>query len=111
MPTEKRLQELVINKVDTLETFRAMKEANQIVDDQFYLVEELNDLTLEGYVPVTRTINGKSLSDNITLTAEDVGALPSTTVIPNVPTNVSAFTNDAGYLTADTLPAVVAVWG
>ena len=32
-------------------------------------------------------------------TASDVGALPENTVIPTVPTNVSAFTNDAGYLT------------
>lgn len=32
-------------------------------------------------------------------TAQEVGALPSTTVIPTVPTKVSAFTNDAGYLT------------
>ena len=31
--------------------------------------------------------------------ASDVGALPSSTVIPTVPTKVSAFTNDAGYLT------------
>ena len=35
-----------------------------------------------------------------TYTAQEVGALPSDTVIPTVPTNVSAFTNDAGYLTA-----------
>ena len=34
-----------------------------------------------------------------TYTASEVGALPNTTVIPTVPTNVSAFTNDAGYLT------------
>lgn len=34
-----------------------------------------------------------------TYTASEVGALPDTTVIPTVPTNVSAFTNDAGYLT------------
>ena len=34
-----------------------------------------------------------------THSAADVGALPATTVIPTVPTNVSAFTNDAGYLT------------
>ena len=34
-----------------------------------------------------------------TYTAEEVGALPNTTEIPEVPTNVSAFTNDAGYLT------------
>ena len=32
-------------------------------------------------------------------TAEEVGALPINTVIPTVPDNVSAFRNDAGYLT------------
>lgn len=37
--------------------------------------------------------------DNWMPTASDVGALPSSTVIPTVPTKVSAFTNDAGYLT------------
>lgn len=30
---------------------------------------------------------------------EDIGALPDSTVIPTVPTKVSAFENDAGYLT------------
>lgn len=35
-------------------------------------------------------------------TAQEVGALPASTVIPTVPTNVSAFTNDAGYLTSYT---------
>lgn len=34
-----------------------------------------------------------------TYTAAEVGALPDTTVIPTVPKNVSAFTNDSGYLT------------
>lgn len=34
-----------------------------------------------------------------TYTAQEVGALPADTVIPTVPTKVSAFTNDAGYLT------------
>ena len=98
-------------------------------------------------VPTTRTVNGKALSSDITLSAADVSALPSSTVIPaapgtlntdnstaqtvnssealsgtvklhkvsktgsyndlsntptipTVPTNVSAFTNDAGYLTS-----------
>lgn len=36
------------------------------------------------FVPQTRTVNNKALSDNITLTASDVGALPSSTVIPVV---------------------------
>lgn len=35
-----------------------------------------------------------------TYTAQEVGALPANTTIPTVPTNVSAFTNDAGYLTS-----------
>ena len=34
-----------------------------------------------------------------TYTAQEVGALPADTVIPTVPTNISAFTNDSGYLT------------
>lgn len=36
------------------------------------------------FVPQTRTINSKALSSNITLTAQDVGALPDSTVIPTV---------------------------
>lgn len=34
------------------------------------------------FIPQTRTVNGKALSTNITLDASDVGALPSSTVIP-----------------------------
>lgn len=34
-------------------------------------------------VPTTRKVNNKPLSSDITLTASDVGALPSSTVIPN----------------------------
>lgn len=41
-------------------------------------------------------------SSKPTYTASEVGALPSTTVIPTVPTNVSEFNNDAGYLTSFT---------
>lgn len=36
------------------------------------------------YVAQTRTINGKALTSNITLSANDIGALPSTTVIPSI---------------------------
>lgn len=35
-----------------------------------------------GAVPTTRTVNGKALSSNITLSAVDVKALPDTTTIP-----------------------------
>ena len=42
------------------------------------------NIDLSNVVPNTRTINGKELSTNITLSASDVGALPSSTVIPTV---------------------------
>lgn len=37
-----------------------------------------------GAVPTIRTVNGKALSSDITITAADVNALPSNTVIPDV---------------------------
>jgi len=37
-----------------------------------------------GAVPTSRTINGKALTSNITLSASDVSALPSSTVIPTI---------------------------
>ena len=40
--------------------------------------------THSDYVPTTRTVNGKALSDNISLSASDVGALPSSTAIPSI---------------------------
>ena len=39
---------------------------------------------VSGYVPTSRTVNGKALSSNISLSANDVGALPDSTVIPTV---------------------------
>lgn len=39
---------------------------------------------VSGYVPTSRTVNGKALSSNISLSASDVGALPDSTVIPTV---------------------------
>lgn len=41
-----------------------------------------------------------------TYTAAEVNALPANTKIPTVPTNISAFTNDAGYLVDTDLPYV-----
>ena len=64
------------------------------------------------FVPLTRTINGKGLNSDVVLTAADVGALPSSTVIPTVNdatltiqkngTNVATFTaNSATNTTAN----------
>lgn len=51
------------------------------------------------------SVNGKI--GEVVLTAEDVGALPDTTIIPTVPTNVSEFNNDAGYITEQDIPEAV----
>ena len=47
---------------------------------------------LDGYVPTTRTVNGKALSSDISLTASDVGALPDSTIIPTVNNPTITFT-------------------
>lgn len=66
---------------------------------------ELHDYSL---VQTTRTINGKALSSNITLSASDVDALPASTSIPSALSDLtndmalSDFTNDVGYLTSYT---------
>ena len=53
------------------------------------------NIDLSGYVPTSRTVNGKALSANISLTASDVGALPSSTSIPSA---TSDLTNDSGFI-------------
>lgn len=52
-------------------------------------------------VPTSRTINGKSLANDISLDAEDVGALPDTTVIPS---KTSDLTNDSEFITSAEVP-------
>lgn len=61
------------------------------------------------FVPNTRTVNGKALSTDITLTASDVSALPSSTTIPSPGTGSSypamdgtrALGTNAGYARVD----------
>ena len=53
------------------------------------------------YVPNTRKVNNKALSTDISLTASDVGALPSTTQIPS---KTSEITNDSGFITSADVP-------
>lgn len=52
-----------------------------------------------GAVPTSRTVNGKALSANISLSASDVGALPDDTAIPS---KTSDLTNDSGFITGYT---------
>ena len=56
--------------------------------------QELGTATdLSGYVPTSRTVNGKALTSDISLTASDVSALPSST------TYVSSFNGQKGAVT------------
>ena len=64
--------------------------------DEFNTKTEITEM-LENYVPVTRTINAKTLNANIVLTASDVNALPAST---KVPTKTSELDNDMGFLSA-----------
>lgn len=62
------------------------------------------NIDLSGYVPTSRTVNGKALTGNISLSASDVGALPSST---SIPTKTSDLTNDDGFITSADLPTKV----
>lgn len=60
-----------------------------------------NDLTNKPTIP---SVNGLAtevyVDEKVSgITVESIGALPDTTVIPTIPTNISSFTNDVGYLT------------
>lgn len=60
---------------------------------------------ITGYTETDPTVPAwAKASTKPTYTAAEVGALPDTTVIPSVPSNISAFTNDAGYVTASAVP-------
>lgn len=57
-------------------------------------VKSAIDSAISGYVPTSRTVNGKALSSNITLSASDVSALPDSTVIPVITNTYSASSTD-----------------
>lgn len=69
----------------------------------------ITNSALSGYVPISRTVNGKALSANITLSASDVSALPSTTTINDLTTtaqqnalNSGATTTNIGQISTNT---------
>ena len=74
---------------------------------------------IDSRVPSSRTVNGKALSANITLSASDVGALPNTTVIPSIEglatetyvNNKVAGLVDSAPATLDTLNELAAALG
>ena len=60
-----------------------------------------NDLTNKPTIPSINGLATETYVDEAVsgITVESIGALPDTTVIPTIPTNISSFVNDAGYLT------------
>ena len=93
--TSKQISSLKINKVPSEAIYAKMVAKNLINDDELYLISgEVDAITgVKGNKETTYR------TGNINLTPADIGALPDTTEIPVVPTNISAFENDAGYLT------------
>lgn len=82
---EKKINNLVINKVENQQTYEKMKTQGLINNDELYLVG--------GGAEVT-SINGQT--GDVTLTAEDVGALSKDTKIPS---KTSDLTNNSDYAT------------
>ena len=78
----------------------------------------LND-KFGSYVPTSRTVNGKGLSANISLSASDVGAATSNHTHsyndlsnkPTIPTNTNQLTNGAGFITGITKAMVTNALG
>ena len=93
--TEKKLSTLVINQVESIDVYNLLKTQGKINQDELYLISGEPD-TITGVKGNKETTYR---TGNVNLTPADIGALPDTTEIPVVPTNISAFDNDAGYLT------------
>ncbi len=93
--TEKKLSTLVINQVESIDVYNLLKTQGKINQDELYLISgEADAITgVKGNKETTYR------TGNVNLTPADIGALPDTTEIPTVPTNIGAFDNDVGYLT------------
>ena len=63
------------------------------------------------YNDLTNTPDIPTVPTNVSAFTNDAGyiTMDSIPAIPTVPTNVSAFTNDAGYITMDSIPAIPTV--
>lgn len=93
--TEKKLSTLVINQVESIDVYNLLKTQGKINQDELYLISGEPD-TITGVKGNKETTYR---TGNVNLTPADIGALPDDTEIPVVPTIISAFDNDVGYLT------------
>ena len=113
MATEYRLSHTAVEidekltKVGELDAALKTKQDNLTFD--FAPTEDSeNPITSGGVYAALQNVSGSVESVNgktgiVELTADDIGALPNTTVIPTVPENISEFSNDAGYITSEAL--------
>lgn len=96
------VQETGTSTTDVMSQKAVTDELNNKVDKVEGKGLSTNDFTtedkekLDNAVPNTRTVNAKPLTSDIVLTADNIGALPDTTVIP---TKTSELQNDSGFLT------------
>ena len=74
-----------VNQVDGVEPAGASKnvalQAVRYVEQELSSEQKNQALTNIGAVPISRTVNNKALSSNITLTAADINAVPTTRTI------------------------------
>ena len=85
-------------RIDSLTVIKQTQNGESVI------VVQDDTLDFTTFVPKTRTINGKSLSNDFILTATDVNALPDTTEIPSTTsqlTNDSNFVSDSVYVHTD----------
>lgn len=80
MPTQEDLTKLVINEVDSIETFNKMKELGLIKQDEFYLISESPQSGGGTAFEVDETLSLKDgiLSINTTDVIEEGNKLPVT---------------------------------
>ena len=73
-----------VDEIDSLKTLVGNTPVSEQISDAAQVLADRDDqyfLTLESSrVPVTRTINGKALDQDIVLTPEDIGAITETDV-------------------------------
>ena len=102
-----------------IDTALSSTSANPVQNKAIYTKFNSMQSNIDNKVPSSRTVNGKALTADITLSASDVGALPNTTVIPSIDglatetyvNNKVASIVDSAPATLDTLNELAAALG
>lgn len=89
IPTSKAVLDALAGKADVSHNHDGKYYTEAEVDSKLSGKSD-TDHTHSNYVPTTRTVNGKALSANITLSASDVGALSADTKIPSALSDLTA---------------------